>query len=68
VGVCGDGGEGVDITQRDSSASPDEIGQGVMCDHVYGLRVGGSVTERLHHQIRREAQTSKVLLFHEREG
>ena len=39
----------------------DELGQGAVRDHIHRLRVGGSVAERLHHEVRLEAQASQIL-------
>ena len=39
----------------------DEVWQGVVSDHVYGLGIRGGVAEGLHHQVGRKAQTGQVL-------
>ena len=50
-------------TQRYTATVHDEVRQGVVGFHVNRLRVGGGVTERLHHQIGREAEAGEVFQF-----
>src|SRR5690606_38010259 len=46
--------------QRHTATGADEVGQSVLHLNVNRLRIRRGVTERLHHQIRREAQTGQV--------
>src|SRR5690606_19234615 len=50
-------------TQRHTTTGTDEVGQGVLHFDVNRLRIRSGVTERLHHQIGREAQTGQVFQF-----
>src|SRR5690606_21392784 len=58
---------GVDDTvaraQRHTATGADKVGQGVLHFDVNRLRIRSGVTERLHHQIGREAQTGQVFQF-----
>ncbi|MPN32649.1 hypothetical protein SDC9_180129 [bioreactor metagenome] len=50
-------------TQRNTAAVHNKVRQRVVRGDVNRLRIGGGVTERLHHQVRREAQARQVLQF-----
>ena len=49
--------------ERDSTTIGDKARQLAVHFHVNQLRVGGGVTERLHHQIRRKTETGQILEF-----
>lgn len=50
-------------TQRDAATVHDEVRQRVVRGHVNRLRIGGGMTERLHHQVCGEAQARQVFQF-----
>src|SRR5690606_21253641 len=53
--------DAVTRAQRVTATVVDEVGQGVVGVDVDRLRIGGSVTEGLHHQVGGEAQAGQVL-------
>ena len=50
-------------TQRHTATVHNEVRQRVVCVNVNRLRISRSVTERLHHQVSREAQARQVFQF-----
>ena len=48
-------------TQRDPATIHNEVRQRVVCLHVDRLRIGGGMTEGLHHQIGGETETGQIL-------
>ena len=48
-------------TQRHTATVHDEVRQGVVGLHIHRLGISGGVTEGLHHQLGREAQTGQIL-------
>ena len=50
-------------TQGNAATGHDEVRQGVVGGHVDRLGIRRGVAERLHHQIRREAQARQVFQF-----
>ena len=50
-------------TQRNAAARRHEVWQLVVHFHVHGLGIRRRVAERLHHQIRAEAQAGQVFQF-----
>ena len=50
-------------SQRDATTVHDKGGQGVLGFHIDGFWIGRCVTERLHDQVGREAETGQILEF-----
>ena len=53
--------DAVPRAERHAPTVRDELGEGLVGNHVHGLRIGRGVAERLHHQIRLEPQAGQIL-------